>query len=176
MKGMRQIDWYSRFFFPAPSFLTLQLKSKAPPGVIEGRRVFESQLKKYIRSKVERIKSLNSKLCSFKEDILCVCLSVSGHERESKGRSLRYFSHVLTPVLQTPTSKNMWPICLDISEVPQKASLIMIWMSISRFSRRTPGLLRLRTACGLKMAKLHVLFTLPSTPDLFPLGKFRRLC
>lgn len=64
------------FFSPAPSFLTLQLKSKAPPGVIEGRRVFESQLKKYIRSKVERIKSLNSKLCSLKEDILCVCLSV----------------------------------------------------------------------------------------------------
>lgn len=115
MKGVRQIDWYRRLFFTAPSFLTLQLKSKAPPGVIEGRRVFESQLKKYIRSKVERIKSLNSKVCSFKEDILCLSAGMKESQKEGVWDTFHTCS-----TFQTPTIKNMWPVCLDISEVPQK--------------------------------------------------------
>lgn len=44
-------------------FLTLQLKSKASASLIEGKRVFGSQFKKYIRSKVERIKLFSGKLC-----------------------------------------------------------------------------------------------------------------
>lgn len=108
--------------------------------------MFESQFKKkHIRSKVERIKSLKSKLCGLKErNIVC---NMDGKE----------------------------PLCCRRIRPPGTGSHHGQHVKDCLMVQREVQVQNDGTDCRSKMAKLPVWFTRPSTSDIVPLGTFGRL-